>query len=388
MKSKNLLVTIVFLGVILFSVNVAMAKVQGLCAECHTMHHSQTPWGWTDDTDTFTAWPGTADETPLGALLVGSGGCIGCHTAPSGIQNDSTNVIPYVDQITLPTYGATGTEGNTLAGGTFYFVRNGEHAKGHNVAGVVVQDVPLGLDPPGYDSTFGNSLGLPVAWADQLTCAGTYGCHGDHGEPDPFGAVRGGHHGDDTPPLDGSTMAKNYRFLKDITGLEGNDPGHKWEYKPTSTSHNQYKGIDRASDDYAGSEGTINYLCAECHGFFHSATNNGGDLAAGGTAGTVSFTSPWVRHPTDFSMSNASTGEYANYNVDHSYNPIAPLASETVTAVITTITGGTDDIVSCVSCHRAHGTDWDDLLRWDYSTMDAGQASTPNEGCFICHTTK
>jgi hypothetical protein len=328
---------------------------------------------------------------PLGALLVGSGGCIGCHTAPSGTQNTGSGVIPYIDQITAPTYDATGTEGNTLAGGTFYFVRTEvANAQGHNVVGVAGQDGDLALQPPGYDSTEANTLGLPPgAWDEQLTCAGTYGCHGNHNESDPFGAVRGGHHGDDTPPLTGDTVAMSYRFLLGITGLECNTDGHKWEYRPTSAIHNQYKGIDRASDVYAGSEKSINYLCAQCHGFFHSADNNGDNLATGGTAGTVNFQSPWVRHPTDFSMSNAFTDEYASYNVDKSYNPIAPLASETVTAVITTITGGTDDIVSCVSCHRAHGTDWADLLRWDYSTMDAGQITgTPNEGCFICHTTK
>ncbi|MCK4488054.1 MAG: hypothetical protein KAU38_15015, partial [Desulfobacterales bacterium] len=43
-------------------------------------------------------------------------------------------------------------------------------------------------------------------------------------------------------------------------------------------------------------------------------------------------------------------------------------------------------IVMCLSCHRAHGTPNNDLLRWAY-TMDAG-SGTDNGGCFICHTTK
>ena len=386
MKSKHLLITIVFLGVILFSASVVMAKVAGLCAECHTMHHSQTPWGWTDAV--FTAWPGAEGDAPMGALLVDD--CVGCHTAPSGTQNDGTGNIPYVDQTDLPTYGATGTTGNTLAGGTFYHVRTGTDADGHNVDGIVAQDVVLALEPPGYDSTLGGSIDLPAgAWGSQLTCAGAFGCHGDHSETDQFGAVRGGHHGDDTPPLDGTTVTKSYRFLLGIKGLECNTASHKWEYQPTAAIHNQYKGLDRATDVYVGAEDTINYLCAECHGFFHSATNNTGDLAIGGTAAGA-FGSPWVRHPTDFDMSNASTGEYAAYNGGgNPYSPIAPLASEVVTVPLAAITfGGTDAIVSCISCHRAHGTDFADLLRWDYATMDAGQAVTPNDGCFICHTTK
>ncbi|OQX85209.1 hypothetical protein B6D60_08265 [candidate division KSB1 bacterium 4484_87] len=299
--------------------------------------------------------------------------CCGCHTAPSGTQNNGTGNIPYVDQTDPPTYGATGTTGNTLAGGTFYFMRNGGvDAKGHNVACLMTQDGDLGLDPPGYDSTLGSSLGLPAgAWTDQLTCAGAFGCHGDHNATDPFGAVRGGHHGDDTPPLDGSSVPKSYRFLVGIKGLECNTASHKWEYQPTSAIHNQYKGKHRTTDDYEATD-TINYLCAECHGFFHSATN-AADLAEGGTAATAAFASPWARHPTDFDMTHASTGEYANYNgAGHNYNPIAPLASETVTSVISTITfGGTDAIVEGV---KSAGVPEKNIIIWDRANRDLEKA--------------
>ncbi len=40
--------------------------------------------------------------------------------------------------------------------------------------------------------------------------------------------------------------------------------------------------------------------------------------------------------------------------------------------------------VTCLSCHRAHGTENDDLLRWEYSTQDAG-TDTADYGCLGCH---
>jgi predicted CXXCH cytochrome family protein len=46
-------------------------------------------------------------------------------------------------------------------------------------------------------------------------------------------------------------------------------------------------------------------------------------------------------------------------------------------------------IVLCLSCHRAHGSAHDDLLRWDYAGMQAGTTGAEaGSGCFICHTTK
>jgi len=122
---------------------------------------------------------------------------------------------------------------------------------------------------------------------------------------------------------------------------------------------------------------TISYLCAQCHGDFHS------DIGS------------WTRHPTDIVLPSDTSKEYYKYNggtgTDNPYSVVAPVGSDTFTDngypedKITP--GTTDSIVLCISCHRAHGTEYDDLLRWDYSTMEAG-GGAGNEGCFICHTTK
>jgi len=46
--------------------------------------------------------------------------------------------------------------------------------------------------------------------------------------------------------------------------------------------------------------------------------------------------------------------------------------------------------VMCLTCHRAHASPYEDMLRWDYTAMIAGSADSGdyNTGCFACHTGK
>lgn len=348
------------------------ARATGVCSDCHTMHNSQDGSAMFGNTS--------------GALT--NGGCVGCHTG----ENIGGN-IPFIMQSSAPSYDSAdaGTGGNTLAGGSFYWVtqENGD-AKGHNVAGITGNslnvDGTIGMTPPGWNPDFdGNGAineGSAGEWSKQLTCAGTNGCHGDHSATNDWDAVAGAHHGPDTD-IDGLTVASSFRFLKGIKGLEDSD----WEYQPTSTAHNQYYGIDKTSDlEENADPATISYLCAECHGNFHSGVDSDGAVEEDGAV-----ESPWIRHPTDFDMGNvASKADYAGYGGDsHTYSIIAPVASKTIgDAPLDTVYVAEDDaIVTCISCHRAHGTPFDDLLRWDYgSCVSAG--GNDDCGCFACHTTK
>jgi hypothetical protein len=351
------------------------AQVSGPCSDCHTMHNSQdgTPMATIYDEATGTVIP---DATPNEVLLLGD--CIACHTG----TNDGINTTPYINTIGgAANYGTNndGTTGaNTLAGGNFYWVTTaGDDTYGHNVDGLA-----------GLDGNFGDPLMPPggtAALTSQLTCAGTTGCHGDRTVTGDFGAISGAHHGNVSGLVTtANTVGNSYRFL---LGVHGNEDGDR-EYQATAAAHNQYKGADRTNDTVDDTT-TISSLCAQCHNDFHNGSGEVGGSNPGGTAGAAAaFASPWVRHPTDFDMGNTAVGsEYRSYGGGtNAYVPAAPVASSDVSAILTNVTFTDDTIVNCISCHRAHATPYADILRWDYSTINAGGGAS--HGCFECHTTK
>ncbi len=377
--SKNaLLFGIITVTTVCLLPSLVSARVNGECVECHTMHNSQ------DGTEMM--YNDALDVGAQRALTRGS--CVGCHTG----TNDGSNVIPYVDDRgAVPTYtSADGTTGTTLAGGSFYWVRTGADNVGHNVEDIKAQDGVLLNTPPGLNAV----INAVYDTAERLTCAGTNGCHGKQVDADSYGDLAGAHHGDDGT-ITGDSLATSFRFLLGVEGLEDSD----WEYQPTKAAHNQYMGQDRTADTQrlengtSGGPSTISGLCGNCHADFHS--NTAGEISNGGT-----MSNPWMRHPTDFDMARAAgTTEYEQYNAAASgaaagtYSVEAPVASADVSAVLQNVnvtTGDDTAIVTCISCHRAHGSPYADLLRWDYAGMIAHNATgqDTDNGCFVCHTTK
>ncbi len=377
---RNILLIISLAILSLVFVSSSGSAITGVCSNCHTMHNSQNGAG--EVTDFSGGSRTTGGTTPQDYLLKGS--CLGCHSGDTATQTNSFGA-PIVLHTTAPT-GQGGSD--TLAGGDFYWVATGlgaTDARGHNMSGVAAADAQL-TTPPGWDAsatsgfTYGQVGGGTWSSGTQVTCAGTYGCHGQHDST----GITGAHHGNTGGTATqsdgtngGTSVGSSYRFLGGIYGLEDSN----WNYGESTTAHNEYFGVDSptnrdlASTTY-GDKTTISFLCAECHGYFHSRIDD-----------TTGGASPWRRHPTDIAL--PSSGEYSTYNPDNSnaYSLEAPVARASVPATSSaTVTPGTD-IVMCLSCHRAHGSPQDDLLRWDYSTIQAGQGTTDN-GCFICHTSK
>jgi hypothetical protein len=364
MKKLMLIVMIGFVAgaLVAFLATPAMA-VTGQCANCHTMHYSQGG-----------ALPtGAASGGPFGRLLLDT--CIGCHSSSTANEVIDANDTPIVN----------GPAANTdiLAGGNFgqLDTGGGGDTYAHNCLGTADEaDAALGNNPPGY------TAGTNPYDGTQLSCAGTSGCHGDRslaGSGDAgsdYVALDGAHHANASGSLTtADEVGNSYRFLLGIHGYEDPD----WE-DPTTlsiTAHNQYKALGRTDETDPGN--TISSLCAQCHGDFHNGTDN------------VGTGSPWLRHPTDFDLGDATGSEYLYYNngtgTGNDYSVVAPVGSESVASVLsavnTTSPGDGTAVVTCISCHRAHAGVDEDLLRWDYSLMTAG-SGTDNTGCFICHTTK
>ncbi len=349
------------------------ARINGLCSDCHTMHNSQGNSPMTFDNS----------DTPNDNLTRGT--CLGCHAqgGASAVVDLGTSTVPQVMHT-----GAT-----DLAGGNFAYITGlkGSGAadnKGHNISELTGTDAVL-YAPPGGIKQFFHDTGGNVN-TDNLSCAGTNGCHGyrlaNSSYPD---GISGAHHKNVDGAMDEATEPGNsYRFLMGVKGFESDD----WQENASASNHNEYYGLTEpvalgcatAASCHGGAtgvqppDGTISQFCATCHGNFHTLETNSSD----GIGSTAS--SPFIRHPTDLAL--PTTGEYADYTV---YRLDAPVARTTVfTSSNSTVTPGSDAVM-CLSCHLSHASDHPSMLRWDYSRMIANNAgAATGTGCFGCHTTK
>lgn len=339
------------------------ARVGGACVNCHTMHNSQDG--------------GSVVGTPLPALI--NTDCVGCHSSDAETivdLGDGTR-IPIVYTRTAPNL-EQGTSTSMLAGGNFHWVANGDDSKGHNVYGISARDAKLSKAPG--DAGYANE-GLCQPCHATLAVEGS-GCEGCH---------MPAHHADDSAAVV-TSAGGSYRFLGDVmTQVFGGYPPEKknpalykgvkgiedpdWEQSVSSTKHNVYAGVVENYGAYPIlAKETIGQMCAGCHSNFHHAMNSS----------QGNFSGVWIRHPSDVLIPNE--GEYAGYTT---YNPLAPAAKQTLTAGMQNsdkVTPGSD-VVTCISCHRPHGSPYPDMLRWDYDTCDAGTANDEC-GCYVCHTAK
>ncbi len=331
---KRVLKTMLFLvvvGLLVYGfVPAANATVSGVCSNCHTMHYSQN--GTT---------PAGASGGPNGHLTLSS--CLGCHGASGSTVGGAPNIF--------------GTATIT-AGGTFNTATASTMAKRHDVT-----DVFAGGDTTyGANGTPGNSGSLITLNPNQLNCAGTTGCHGDHtaGKTTSDAGIKGFHH----------SKTAGYRYLQTsagtaITGLKSSD----WEATVSATNHNVYS---------ADTNNGISRLCAQCHGAFHGTGTGTGDTA-------IWNGSAWIRHPVEMGFGGL-TGGTASIAADYVNTPFgfanADFATVTPTSAYTATSGSGAQVV-CVSCHRAHGSANDDILRFAYSTQIAGGGGST--GCLNCH---
>ncbi|MEA1933307.1 MAG: cytochrome c3 family protein [Thermodesulfobacteriota bacterium] len=355
---KSIILTPCLLALLLAIPGHSFAKVTGECANCHTMHNSQN---------------GAVVEAdgPYSTLLTNN--CVGCHSGSTPTYWLGTSKVPVVNH----TGGSAPLE--YLAGGNFYWVGTGEpgaDAKGHNVLGVANQD--LAIDASATEGAPGGVFNACPGCHQSLAVEHTLadfgsGCQGCH--------LRPAHHADDSAVIVGETGGY-YRFLSGhmgggVIGIEDDD----WQLTASASDHNEYLGDTASALNNAGTMATGNNMgsamsgyCCGCHGNFHNENTEADGSGA------------WIRHPSDVAI--PTTGEYGFYNV---YDPNVPVARPDLTGWTDssgTVTPGTD-MVMCLSCHRPHGSPYDDLLRWDYSVMNAGTTGAgAGNGCFVCHTNK
>jgi hypothetical protein len=323
----------------LMILNQAFASVSGDCENCHVL------------------FPGVPREDLPYTL------CILCHS------NSSADTIKMLGNSQVPIVNNTVQPEHPLAGGNFYYItkESGER-KGHNVDGIAFPDSKFNSYPPGYKREYDPSL-IGYNRAKTLKCSGSNGCHGNRNIEDPFRAILGTHHAPDNP-IDGSTTAKSYRYLKitdkvkGVTGFEDEE----WNRNYSTKKHNEYTL-------------SIDMLCASCHSSFHFISME-------------SKKNPWFRHPTGILLPDY--GEYAYYNPENPpptessnvriYNADVPVGRIKLTQIPSDEVKPGEDVILCLSCHVAHSSPYDSILRWDYDAIFTGEEG--KGGCLICHTGK
>ncbi len=341
MMKRIVLTMVVGIAAIALISTQASAQVSGVCSSCHTMHYSQGG-----------AIPTGAGTTgPYETLLLND--CLGCHTTDASDPLNNTDGTPYV----MSTNATGFSDTNCLAGGFFTaaVITDNNSSAQHDLGSMAA---PAGSLETVYDNSGGS---VPLGTSG-LRCAGANGCHGDQAVDAAGGdmeAVAGGHH----------NTAATYRMLYVGSGnpssaANGVDGVGASDYEETLISGGAI--TNRNIYSAGAAEITISELCAKCHGDFHNEGSTTDDCGAA---------SPWVRHPTDVDIPTAwDIATDALTASDYINNPVG-------------WTGGAESgtrRATCLSCHRAHGTQNDDLLRWAYSTQEANSA-TVEYGCLGCH---
>jgi predicted CXXCH cytochrome family protein len=343
----------------------------------------------------------------LGELLpqyAGNQGCINCHSSEESSTTYELDLGggPPVETVTVPVVnyaGSTSTAPTTyLAGGNFWWVKEGnegaDDTKGHNVFLGEPDDNFVWDDQiPGMSNGIGGCGGGENSCHYDLSMENTFistrqgctKCHMIGGPPDEFGPVpgtepKGYHHADDSNTVVGSELDDQDGYFRMLSGhFYGAGAGHgvcgieddTWEATSDSSDHNEYLGNEAylaAPAGFGGSSGlghTMTAFCGGCHGNFH--------VQECLPAQQPPCYGNWVRHVAGAVLPDS--GEFASYTT---FDPDAPVARPDLTGWTgpsSTVTPGTD-LVNCLSCHRAHGSPYPKMVRWDFS------------GCKNCHTNK
>ncbi|MDY7000826.1 MAG: cytochrome c3 family protein [Thermodesulfobacteriota bacterium] len=357
--------------------------VSGPCSNCHIMHNSQ----------------GNSMVDPDGPnekLLTTD--CLGCHSSTSGSEGISSIGAPIVYNSAAPTFGNKYKDGPNqgLAGGNFYFVEHVADNRGHNIFEANPDD-ELSMPPSGRTILCGtgschSNLNIPYAGAAKTYlhgCNACTKCHMMATDTDTSAYAGSWHHMPQTKgrfagrhysPEEGGWVRNWWRHLATphVSSRQVGPAGYEdpdWEYTVSATDHNDYREGPSAST-YSKTY-SVSGFCGGCHqSFCQSAPDEDG---------------LFHRHPA-YNVVIPDSGEYADaFGASHTYDPLVPIGQ----AIDPTYAGDQDpkatvelgvDKVMCLSCHRAHGSPYPDMLRWDYDEMYSGAGD--GEGCFKCHTQK
>ena len=299
----------------------------------------------------------------------GPQGCINCHSS----SGSSTTYIlegSMGESVTVPVVNYTGPsladDAPILAGGNFFWVQT-EDSKGHNIFSSNPEDDLVDGAP--FDGGPGAGCSWPSACHRNFDLVndeampgllGRQACTKCHMLEDFSGPNWDGdgswlsHHRDDSNLIVGGELDDGDGFFRFLRGHQSGD-GHgvcgiedsDWQATASPTDHNEYLGFS-GSKVSAGNLSALGHtstgFCCGCHGNKHISQDPGGEN--------------WIRHP---SGAVPLDGLYTEYNPQ---TPVSRPDLSGYSGPSSMVTPATD-MVMCLSCHRAHGSPYPKMLRWE-----------------------
>jgi hypothetical protein len=316
----------------------------GACNGCHTIHNSP-------DNPVV---PGATPNSKLMKASDPSSICLNCHAGPGSSTSPSV-------------FSADGSA--KTPGGDFYWLTktfswtvgsSSGDSHGHNI---IARDFGLLQD---------SRLNQAPGGSYQAAFLGCTSCHDPHGRVN--GGVRSG-----TPPVSvtgsyGSlpsplTVSGNYRLLGD-SQYTGGSLGMGYQFAQDApvarqSDTNNYGESDSSHVDYGSG---MSEWCANCH----ADMLNNDHIAGTGFAHPVGNSAKLEQVFIDTYNSYLRTGELAGI-VDTAYLQFVPFERgvQDRTLLDPNSTRGPDanSNVMCLTCHRAHGSAFRALGRWDFDAV-------------------
>ncbi len=412
------------------------------CGTCHTMHSSQG--GGNDDGSGFSMGGDAGSFILLRANVTTRADihlfCLQCHAEEGAQGNQAHAPLDIYPPKVLTTFGYSGAVGFEPigAGGDFggnVALDSGGGMGSTFIAGVytpAVDDdgtnIALGrghslgatgatVIPPGNstDGTVSGSVSLDGA-NSTLSCTTCHDPHGTDTNTDTINRFRNLKMGSSNPGQNSwgnsalftklaSSYAGGVGCVAPCVSADGANMGtsiasktNVWPvYFNGGAQQNAYLIANVNPDstvsglqDYVG----ISLFCSQCHGAWHE------DIATGNKHVN---TFDWTRHPVNNVLNEAGAAGDSGGGVDiffdgHFTTPVNPMGKRLPAAsaggtLYTAADGaGTTgaDRVFCLSCHFAHGSPYNDILRWDYAVdpivgNQTAKGVPTNVGCQQCH---
>jgi predicted CXXCH cytochrome family protein len=399
-----------------------------ICTDCHTLHNSED--------GAVVATHKTATGPAINLLKKGdvTDMCLSCHKQgnntsanadlPGGVVNSG-----WTAPIVMTTDGVDPV-GIAMPAGDFYY-SNLDDSKGHNPAyshgSAVATSVMMSADTTLDKTPPGNAAG---ALTDEWSC---HSCHGMHNRfSNTYSAWRqikrkvNGiiHTGCDQTATIGDVETSPCDTTKvDVTAagfeaIQSNSRGNVngVVYSNLRGDGKALEGADLYADESDTNKnvyrGGFSSFCSTCHGDFHGGNDSSKALQ---NTNVMDADGHWLRHPTNLSLSDPDikskygTAGYtkavtndtpSNPNpagYDWKYPLIQPTGDFTVS-----VTGAADALVadvrlSCLTCHKAHASQFENMTRWDTNahafiadgetdfTGAVSNGDNPVYGCGKCH---